>query len=105
MNCAAFPIPTIKATDLLWTDFLTQLEINIKVNLLLIQKVLPVMVGNGYGKIITLSSEATDKPNANWAHYITAKSALEGLTKSLALNLPPKVYGSIWFPRVWSVRN
>ena len=90
VNCAAFPIPTIKATDLLWTDFLTQLEINIKVNLLLIQKVLPVMVGNGYGKIITLSSEATDKPNANWAHYITAKSALEGLTKSLAYELAPK---------------
>ena len=90
VNCAAFPIPTIKATDLLWTDFLTQLEINIKVNLLLIQKVLPVLVGNGYGKIITLSSEATDKPNANWAHYITAKSALEGLTKSLAYELAPK---------------
>ena len=90
VNCAAFPIPTIKATDLLWTDFLTQFEINIKVNLLLIQKVLPVMGGNGYGKIITLSSEATDKPNANWAHYITAKSALEGLTKSLAYELAPK---------------
>lgn len=37
-----------------------------------------------------MSSEATDKPNANWAHYITAKSALEGLTKSLAYELAPK---------------
>lgn len=90
INCAAFSIPTIKVADLIWKDFLVQLEMNIKVNLLLIQKVLPGMTNRKYGKIITLSSEATDKPNANWAHYITAKSALEGLTKSFAYELAPK---------------
>lgn len=89
-NCAATSIPNIKINDLVWQDYLSQIEVNIKSTFLIIKEVLPKMLSNGYGKIINIGSLAADKPNADWSHYITAKSALVGLTKSLAFELAPK---------------
>lgn len=90
VNCAASSIPPIKVMDLLWSDFQLQLELNIKVNLLLIKQILPHMIGNKYGKIVTIGTVYVDKPNLNLTHYTVAKAALEGFTKSLALELAPK---------------
>lgn len=90
VNCAASAIPPIKVMDLLWSDFLHQLELNIKVNLQLTKKIIPGMIANKYGKIVTIGSIYSDKPNLNLIHYATAKAALEGFTKSLALELAPK---------------
>ncbi len=89
-NCAATVIPNIKFQDLVWTDFLQQMEVNIKSTFTIIQAVVPEMIKNGYGKIINIGSLSAEKPNADWSHYITAKSALIGLTKSLAFELAPK---------------
>jgi 3-oxoacyl-[acyl-carrier protein] reductase len=90
VNCAATVIPNIKFQDLVWTDFLQQMEVNIKSSFTIIQVVVPEMIKNGYGKIINIGSLSTEKPNSDWSHYITAKSALIGLTKSLAFELAPK---------------
>lgn len=90
INCAATPIPPIKITELLWSDFVDNIELNLRVNFQVIKRILPQMVTNKYGKIVTLGSVYTDKPNLNLIHYITAKAALEGFTKSLALELAPK---------------
>jgi 3-oxoacyl-[acyl-carrier protein] reductase len=89
-NCAATVIPNIKFQDLVWTDFLQQIEVNIRSTFTIIQAIVPEMIKNGYGKIINIGSVSTEKPNADWAHYIVAKSALIGLTKSLAFELAPK---------------
>jgi 3-oxoacyl-[acyl-carrier protein] reductase len=89
-NCAATIIPNIKFQNLTWNDFLKQIELNIKSAFTIIKEVSPGMIENGYGKIINIGSLAADKPNTEWAHYITAKSALVGLTKSLAMELGPK---------------
>jgi 3-oxoacyl-[acyl-carrier protein] reductase len=90
INCAATAIPPIKVLDLLWSDFIYQLELNIKTNLLIINKLLPSMIKNKYGKIITVGTIYSDKPNVNLTHYTTAKSALSGFTKSFAVELAPK---------------
>jgi 3-oxoacyl-[acyl-carrier protein] reductase len=90
VNCAASTIPPIKVMDLLWSDFQHQIEINIKVNLQLVKKILPGMITNKFGKIITIGTVYTDKPSVNLIHYTTAKAALEGFTKSLALEVAPK---------------
>lgn len=90
VNCAANFIPNIKFTELTWKDYQSQLDINIKSSFLIIKEIIPSMIKNGYGKIINIGSLAADKPNADWSHYITAKSALIGLTKSLAFDLGPK---------------
>lgn len=89
VNCASSSIPPIKPLDLLWGDFESQIDINIKVTHSFIGHLLPKMMENKYGKIITIGSIFTDKPNNNLVHYITAKAALEGYTKSMALELAP----------------
>lgn len=90
VNCAASAIPPIKVGEMLWTDILHQIEINIKANLVLVQSVLPQMLDRKWGKIVTIGTVYSDKPNPDLLHYITAKSALEGFTKSLAFELAPK---------------
>ncbi len=90
VNCAAVVIPTIKFMDLVWDDYSKQMDISIKSIFNIIQAILPSMIENGYGKIINIGSLSTEKPNSDWSHYITAKSALIGLTKSLAFELGPK---------------
>ncbi len=90
VNCAATPIPNIKVTELEWSDFLNQIELNIKSTFSIIKQVLPTMIENKFGRIINIGSYSADKPNNEWAHYITAKTALEGLTKALAFELAPK---------------
>lgn len=90
VNCASTVIPDIKLQDLLWADFQKQLELNIKSTFVIMQEVLPLMIKSGYGKIINIGSSVVDKPSSNWAHYVTAKSALVGLTKAFAFDLAPK---------------
>lgn len=90
VNCAATAIPNIKFQDLLWSDLLKQLELTIKSTFTVIKEILPVMLKNGSGKIINIGSFSVDKPNTEWTSYITAKSALVGLTKSMAIELAPK---------------
>lgn len=89
VNCASFPIPAIKVGELQWADFMAQFNVNVKVNLDVIEALLPTMKKNRYGKIVLIGSLAADKPNSNWVHYITAKSALEGFGKSMAAELAP----------------
>jgi 3-oxoacyl-[acyl-carrier protein] reductase len=90
VNCAATVIPTIKFQDLMWDDYLKQVELNIKAPFMIIKEVVPHMIVHKYGKIINIGSLAFEKPNADWSHYITAKGALAGFTKSLAIDLAPK---------------
>ena len=90
INCAAAPIPNIKVTELEWKDILKQIEINIKSTFEIIKEILPAMIENKYGRIINIGSYSADKPNNDWAHYIIAKTALEGLTKALSFELGPK---------------
>lgn len=54
-----------------------------------IQSVLPDMVEAGWGRIINISSSSTHSGQPFMAHYVAAKSAVNGLTKSLALEYSP----------------
>lgn len=90
VNCASTPIPPINVADLTWEDFEKQMDLNIKINLSFIKKILPQMVERKYGKIITVGSLFSDKPNPNLVHYATAKAALEGFTRAMAFELAPK---------------
>lgn len=90
VNCASTPIPPINVVDLTWEDFEKQMDLNIKINLSFIKKLLPQMIDRKYGKIITVGSLFSDKPNSNLVHYATAKAALEGFTRAMAFELAPK---------------
>lgn len=54
-----------------------------------IQAVLPDMIEAGWGRIVNISSSSTHSGTPYMTHYVSAKSAVNGLTKSLALEYGP----------------
>ena len=54
-----------------------------------IQAVLPDMLEAGWGRIVNISSSSTHSGQPFMAHYVAAKSAVNGLTKALALEYGP----------------
>lgn len=89
VNCSVFDFNPEEVSDLSWRDFLAELEVTLHGTHTLCKQVLPVMKEKRAGKIIHLSSVVTDVPVSGQNRYITAKSALEGYTKSLAVELAP----------------
>jgi NAD(P)-dependent dehydrogenase (short-subunit alcohol dehydrogenase family) len=53
------------------------------------QAALPDMLGAGWGRIVNISSSSAHSGQPFMAHYVASKSAVNGLTKSLALELGP----------------
>lgn len=54
-----------------------------------VQAALPDMIEAGWGRIVNISSSSAHSGQPFMAHYVAAKSAVNGLTKSLALELGP----------------
>ncbi len=73
--------------ELTWERLQKDLDVVVKGAFHCCQEVLPLMIRNGGGKIINVSSVATDNPPLNQTKYVVAKSALTGLTRSLAVEL------------------
>jgi 3-oxoacyl-[acyl-carrier protein] reductase len=63
------------------------LAVHVRGAFLLIQRVLPLMYAQDYGKIITTASQLAYKGNAGLAHYTAAKGALISMTRSVALEI------------------
>jgi NAD(P)-dependent dehydrogenase (short-subunit alcohol dehydrogenase family) len=55
----------------------------------MIQAVLPEMIDAGWGRIVNISSSSTHAGTPYMSHYVSAKSGVNGLTKSLALEYGP----------------
>lgn len=90
VNCTALKIPNIKFADLEWEFMQEQFDLNVKGAFNILKCVIPLMAKNNYGKIINLSTLSVERPNSEWLHYITAKSALSGFTRAMAFELAPK---------------
>jgi len=73
--------------DLTWEDYLDELEVSVKGMHACCKAVIPHLVDAGGGKIINMSTVAVAIPIAGQSRYITAKSAVEGYTKTLAVEL------------------
>ncbi|MFJ1456238.1 SDR family NAD(P)-dependent oxidoreductase [Nocardia wallacei] len=54
-----------------------------------VQAVLPDMLAASWGRIVNISSSSTHSGQPFMSHYVSAKSAVNGLTKALALELGP----------------
>jgi 3-oxoacyl-[acyl-carrier protein] reductase len=90
VNCATEKIPTIKFQDVVWDDYQSHINSQIKGVFNSIKSVLPYMEERKYGKIINIITQALETPSSNWSQYITAKGALMGFSRSLAYELAAK---------------
>jgi 3-oxoacyl-[acyl-carrier protein] reductase len=89
VNNATGPQPVMPVTEQTWADHLDQLRFFVKAPLLLLQAVLPAMRAAGSGRVVNVGSEVTDLGNTEFGHYVAAKAAMHGLTRSWARELGP----------------
>ncbi|GAA4563788.1 SDR family oxidoreductase [Planotetraspora kaengkrachanensis] len=89
VNNATGPQPLMPVQEQTWDDHLDQLHFFVKAPLLILQAVLPAMRAAGSGRIINVGSEVTDLGNPDYGHYVSAKAAMHGLTRSWARELGP----------------
>jgi NAD(P)-dependent dehydrogenase (short-subunit alcohol dehydrogenase family) len=78
-----------KFMDMSFSDWTKVINVNLNGVFHTIQAVLPDMLEAGWGRIVNISSSSTHSGQPFMAHYVAAKSAVNGLTKSLALEYGP----------------
>jgi 2-hydroxycyclohexanecarboxyl-CoA dehydrogenase len=76
-------------TDITFEEWQKVVDVNLNGVFHCIQAVLPDMVDAGWGRIVNISSSSTHSGTPYMSHYVAAKSAANGLTKSLALEYGP----------------
>lgn len=90
VNCTTAPMVPVKWGDVAWRDFDAHFQTALKGAFYLVKHVTPMMEEAGYGKIVHVSAQAIDAPMGNMLPFITAKSALKGFSKALAIELAAK---------------
>ncbi len=65
------------------------MNVNVKGAFLAARAVFPYMRDQGYGKIVNLSSEVFFTGSTGFAHYVSSKGGIIGLTRALAVELGP----------------
>jgi 3-oxoacyl-[acyl-carrier protein] reductase len=73
-----------------WDTYLLHLEYFVRAPLLLLQALLPEWRARRSGRVINVGSDVTIVGSAYDAHYVSAKSAMLGLTRSWASELGPE---------------
>lgn len=67
------------------------MNVNLKASFLFAKHTIPIMKSIGGGVIINVASAQAHISSSNMVHYTTAKSALLGLTRSLAIDFAPAI--------------
>ena len=87
VNNATGPQPLAPVERQTWDLYLDQLHFFVKAPLLLLHAVLDDWRRRKAGRIINIGSEVVDLGNPQFAHYVAAKAAMVGLTRSWAVEL------------------
>jgi 3-oxoacyl-[acyl-carrier protein] reductase len=87
VNNATGPQPEYSIEESTWDIYMDQLVFFVKAPLLLVKATLPAMKKRGSGRIINIGSEVVQLGNPNFSSYVSAKSAMVGMTRSWANEL------------------
>jgi len=85
VNNAVRDARSIPFMELTWDDVQKDIDVTVKGAFNCCQGVLPSMKKNGGGRIINVSTIFADYPPPDQSKYVVSKSALVGLTRSLAV--------------------
>lgn len=69
------------------TEWQKVIDVNITGVFLCVSAVAPIMKAQKFGRIINISSDSVHRGSKNYLHYVTSKSALIGMTNSIAREL------------------
>ena len=87
-NAALFSTLKMKRfTEITVTEWDQVFAINTRGTFLCVREVTPVMKANGSGRIVNISSGVVDDGRPNYLHYLSSKSAINGMTRGLATEL------------------
>jgi 3-oxoacyl-[acyl-carrier protein] reductase len=89
VNNASDYLPGIQIVESDWNTFQKEFDSNFKTALLCCQEIIPLMEEKKYGRIINLGATLITRPAQGHGAHITAKSALLGLTRELAMKEGP----------------
>jgi NAD(P)-dependent dehydrogenase (short-subunit alcohol dehydrogenase family) len=76
-------------TDITFDDWQRVIDVNLNGVFHCVQAVLPDMIEAGWGRIVNISSSSAQSGQPYMSAYVAAKAAVNGLTKSLALEYGP----------------
>lgn len=86
VNNASNDVAPVDFSKIVWSEVEESIAVVVGGAFNCCKAVIPLMLDNGGGKIINMGSLATDNPAPNQLKYVVAKSALVGLTRSLAVD-------------------
>ena len=90
VNNATGPQPMMPLDQQTWEHHLDQLRFFVKAPLALLHALLPDWRRRKTGRVIHIGSEVVDLGNPHFGHYVSAKAAMVGLTRSWARELGPE---------------
>ena len=90
INCAGVTGATAPVTEFPVESWLQVMNINLNGTFYCCREVAPLMVGQGYGRIVNIASVAGKEGNPNASAYSASKAGVIGLTKSLGKELATK---------------
>jgi 3-oxoacyl-[acyl-carrier protein] reductase len=91
VNCAMSDAIPVQFDKVDWADMQKDIDVALKGAFNAIKAVLPVMLKNGYGKIVNVTTVYSNgTPPPGFVKYVTAKTALLGLTRALAVEYAQK---------------
>lgn len=76
--------------DTPWEEFERHYDVQVKGMYNCVRELIPHFLDQKSGSVVTVSSTYVDAPPANFSSYATAKSAIVGLNKCLAVEYGPK---------------
>jgi 3-oxoacyl-[acyl-carrier protein] reductase len=87
VNNATGPQPIMPIQDQTWRHYMDQLEFFVGAPLHILHELLPNWRARKSGRIINIGSEVVDMGSPHFGHYVAAKAAMVGLTRSWAAEL------------------
>ena len=80
--CVSFTPKPIHLIE--WAEISQKIDVNVKGTFSVFKQLISYMVRARQGTVVSILSTALDPPSKGFAAYLTAKSALDGLTRSIA---------------------
>ena len=89
VNNASGPQPVLPLELQTWEHYLQQMSFFVGAPLFILQTLLSDWRSRKSGRIINIGSEVVDTGSSKFGHYVAAKAAMVGLTRSWATELGP----------------